>query len=208
MPDNEDIKFENKKENKAENTAENKSGSENAGSSQNKTDSMKELKEWAQAIITAVVLALLIRSFLFEIIIVDGESMLPTLEDRNRVLVSKIGYIIGKPEHGDVIIFRTPEDPRTSYVKRIIGLPGDKVRITDGIVYVNDEPLDEPYIAERPYFDYEEVTVPEDSFFAMGDNRNNSKDSRDYHVGFVPMKNLVGEAVLRVWPLNDISPIK
>jgi signal peptidase I len=173
-----------------------------------KDSSLKEIKEWAQAIITAVVLALLIRTFLFEVILVDGASMLPTLHDADRVFVNKIGYIIGKPQIGDVIIFKTPEDPRTNYVKRMIGLPGDKVRIEDGVVYVNDKALDEPYILEPPYNDYAEVTVPEGRFFALGDNRNGSKDSRDSHVGFVPMKNLMGKAVFRVWPLNKLSPIK
>jgi signal peptidase I len=173
-----------------------------------KDNPMKEVKEWAQAIITAVVLALLIRAFLFEIILVDGSSMLPTLNDADRVFVNKIGYIIGKPEHGDVIIFKTPEDPHTNYVKRLIGLPGDKVRVVDGVVYVNDEPLTEPYILEPPYSDYAEVTVPEGRFFALGDNRNGSKDSRDSHVGFVPLKNLLGKAVFRVWPFNNLTPIE
>ena len=171
-------------------------------------DPLKEVKEWAQAIITAVVLALLIRTFLFEIILVDGSSMLPTLHDADRVFVNKIGYIIGEPQHGDVVIFKTPEDPHTNYVKRLIGLPGDRVYIQDGVVYVNGEALEESYILEPPYNDYAEVTIPEDTFFALGDNRNGSKDSRDTHVGFVPTDNLVGKAMFRVWPLTSLTPIK
>jgi signal peptidase I len=171
-------------------------------------DSKKEAIEWVQAIVTAVVLALLIRIYLFEIILVVGESMVPTLDDGDRVFVSKIVYIIGEPERGDLVIFKTPEDGRTSYVKRLIGLPGDQVRIEDGVVYVNDEPLAEPYIAEQPYNDFALETVPEDKIFVLGDNRNHSKDSRDYHVGFVPMDNLVGKAMWRIWPLDSLSAIK
>ncbi len=170
-------------------------------------DPLKEMKEWIQAIVTAVVLALLIRTFLFEIILVDGSSMLPTLHDADRIFVNKIGYIIGGPHHGDVVIFKTPEDPHTNYVKRIIGLPGDRVRIQGGVVYVNNKALTEPYILEPPYDDYEEVTVPKGTFFALGDNRNGSKDSRDLHVGFVPVGNLLGKAVLRLWPLDNMTQI-
>lgn len=174
----------------------------------NRKDSLNEVKEWAQTIIIAVVLALLIRGFLFEIILVDGNSMVPTLYDRDRVFVNKIIYLIGEPQHGDVIIFRTPEDNRSNYVKRLIGLPGDRIKIENGIVYLNNEPLYEPHIAAPSYNDFAEVIVPEDSFFALGDNRNDSKDSRDSHVGFISMKNLVGKAVWRIWPLDNLSAIR
>ena len=131
-----------------------------------------------------------------------------TLENGDRVFVNKIGYIIGEPELGDIVIFKTPEDGKTSYVKRVIGLPGDQVEIVDGIVYVNDKPLSEPYIADQPFNDFALETVPDDRIFVLGDNRNHSKDSRDYHVGFVPMDNLVGKAVWRIWPLDSLSAIK
>ncbi len=168
---------------------------------------LKEAGEWVQAIVIAVVLAFLIRTFLFEIILVDGSSMEPTLYDANRIFVYKLAYLTEKPQHGDVVIFKTPENIKYNYVKRLIGLPGDRVRIEDGVVYVNDQPLDEPYTVAPPYNDYMEVTVPENAFFVLGDNRNDSKDSRDYRIGFVPMDNLVGKAVWRVWPLDNISAI-
>ena len=154
-------------------------------------DPLKEIKEWAQAIFTAVILALLIRIFLFEIIMVVGESMIPTLENGDRVFVNKIGYIIGEPQHGDLVIFKTPEDSRTNYVKRLIGLPGDRVMV-----------------AEPAYNDFAEEIVPEGTIFVLGDNRNHSKDSRDYHVGFVPMDNLTGKAMWRIWPLDALSSLK
>lgn len=172
-----------------------------------KKDSIREIKEWIQTIIIAAVLALLIRSFIFEIILVDGSSMVPTLSDRDRVFVNKITYLFERPQHGDIIIFKTPEDNKSNYVKRLIGLPGDSIKIENGVVYLNGEPLDEPYIAAPPFNDYAEVVVPEDTFFALGDNRNDSKDSRDSHIGFISMKNLVGKAVLRIWPLNSLSRI-
>ena len=165
----------------------------------------KEIKEWAQAILTAVILALLIRTFLFEIILVDGESMLPTLHHGDRVFVNKIGYILGGPKHGDIVIFKNPNNPRDNFVKRVIGLPGDTVRITDGVVYRNDEPLTEDYINEPSISDYPSTVVPEDTIFALGDNRNRSLDSTDPVIGFIPMDNLLGKAKLRVWPFNDIT---
>lgn len=183
------------------------SGNNNPHSMQSKRNSLREIREWAQTIIIAVVLALLIRSYLFEIILVDGSSMVPTLYDRDRVFVNKITYLIDKPKHGDIVIFKTPEDNKSNYVKRLIGLPGDRIKIENGVVFLNNEPLDEPYIAAPPFNDYAEVTVPEDTFFALGDNRNDSKDSRDIHVGFVSMENLVGKAALRIWPLNSLSKI-
>ena len=190
-----------------ETDAEGNNDEKKVSSKKETNDPLKEMKEWIQAIVTAVVLALLIRTFLFEIILVDGSSMLPTLHDADRIFVNKIGYIIGGPHHGDVVIFKTPEDPHTNYVKRIIGLPGDRVRIQGGVVYVNNKALTEPYILEPPYDDYEEVTVPKGTFFALGDNRNGSKDSRDLHVGFVPVGNLLGKAVLRLWPLDNMTQI-
>ncbi|NLA83840.1 MAG: signal peptidase I [Clostridiales bacterium] len=173
-----------------------------------KKKSTKEAWEWFQAILVALVLALLIRTFIFEIIIVDGDSMLPTLKDKDRVFVNKLIYFVSEPKLGDMIIFKTPEDNKTNYVKRIIGLSGDKVRIEKGIVYLNDKPLDEPYVLELPSYDFPEVTVPKDCFFVLGDNRNGSKDSRDPYVGFVPQENLVGKAIWRIWPLDQISVLE
>jgi len=169
---------------------------------------LREIWDWAQTIIIAVIIALLIRSFLFEIILVNGNSMAPTLFDRDRVFVNKIIYLLEEPSHGDIVIFKTPEDNKSNYVKRLIGLPGDRIKIENGIVYLNGDPLHEPYVEVPAINDYMEVTVPEGAFFALGDNRNDSKDSRDFRIGFISMKNLVGKAVWRIWPLSNISPIQ
>jgi signal peptidase I len=129
---------------------------------------------------------------------VESISMQPTLHAGNFVLVNKIAYKLGYPERGDVIVFRYPPDPeQVPYIKRIIGLPGDRVRIFDGKVSVNDQILVEPYIAATTH-QGGEWTVPENALFVMGDNRNNSSDSRSW--GMVPMENVIGKAEVVYWP--------
>ncbi len=165
----------------------------------------KEVKEWAQAIITAVLIALLIRTFVFEVIQVDGESMLPTLHHRDRVVVSKISYRLSEPEYEDIIIFRNPENPKVNYVKRVIGKEGDIIEVKNRVVIRNGIELTEDYINESPRSDYGPVEVRKDHLFVMGDNRNHSKDSRDDGVSFIPDGNILGKAKIRVWPIPDIT---
>ncbi len=131
---------------------------------------------------------------------VDGSSMEPTLHNGEFVLVDKLSYMIGKPQIGDVIVFHYPRDPKQEYIKRVIGLPGDRVVITGGRVYVNGQPLDEKYIAAPPAY---EATwdVPQDALFVLGDNRNNSSDSHNW--GTVPLDYVVGKAVLIYWPITS-----
>jgi signal peptidase I len=129
---------------------------------------------------------------------VESISMQPTLHAGNFVLVNKIAFKLGAPERGDVIVFRYPPDPeQVPYIKRIIGLPGDHIRIYDGKVSVNDQLLVELYIASATHQGGEWI-VPEDSLFVMGDNRNNSSDSRSW--GMVPMENVIGKAEVVYWP--------
>jgi signal peptidase I len=128
---------------------------------------------------------------------VDGSSMIPTLEDGEYVLVNRLPYKFGLPGNGDIIVFRFPGNPKEDYIKRVIGLPGDKVIIADGSVVLNGTVLDEPYIAASP--DYSgEWNVPDDYLFVLGDNRNNSSDSHDW--GLVPMENVIGKALVVYWP--------
>lgn len=128
---------------------------------------------------------------------VDGSSMEPTLHTGEFVIVNKLTYKLGKPEIGDVIVFHFPKDPEQEYIKRVIGLPGDQVVISNGKVLVNDRPLDENYIAAPPAY---EATwdVPEEAVFVLGDNRNNSSDSHNW--GHVPLTYVVGKAVFVYWP--------
>lgn len=128
---------------------------------------------------------------------VDGASMQPTLETGEFVIVNKLAYMLGKVQIGDVIVFHFPRDPEQEYIKRVIGLPGDKVTVQDGIVSVNGQPLDEDYIAAPPAYE-STWEVPSDSLFVLGDNRNNSSDSHNW--GPVPLDYVVGKAVFVYWP--------
>jgi len=136
---------------------------------------------------------------------VENVSMKPTLQPGEFVLVNKIAYKIGKPQIGDIIVFHYPRDPKEDYIKRLIGRPGDEVTVKDGQVYVNDQPLNEPYIAAAPAYDGS-WTVPADSVFVLGDNRNQSSDSHSW--GFVPLDFVVGKALFIYWPLQQFQVIE
>lgn len=131
---------------------------------------------------------------------VDGSSMEPTLHNGEFVIVNKLTYKLGIPEIGDVVIFHPPSDPEQEYVKRVIGLPGDQVVITDGKVYVNGQLQEEDYITASSAKETN-INVPEDAIFVLGDNRNNSQDSRNF--GSVPLNYVVGKAVFIYWPPPD-----
>lgn len=128
---------------------------------------------------------------------VDGSSMEPTLSSGEFVVVNKMAYKFGTPKISDVVVFHFPRDPQQEYIKRVIGLPGDRVVVSDGQVYVNDVKLQEDYIASAPQYE-DQWIVPEDAIFVLGDNRNNSSDSHNW--GPVPMNYVVGKAVLIYWP--------
>jgi len=128
---------------------------------------------------------------------VDGFSMVPTLQDGEYILVSKLSYKMGTPARGDIIVFALPTDQRQDLIKRVIGLPGETISIHDGIVKVNGIPLTEPYIAQQPLYN-DERTVPDGQLYVLGDNRNDSKDSHQW--GLLPMENVIGKAILIYWP--------
>ena len=128
---------------------------------------------------------------------VDGFSMVPTLEDGEFVLVSKLNYRFGDVERGDIIVFHYPVDPSQELIKRVIGLPGDTVSVQNGIVSVNGQALNEPYIAAAPIYSGEWI-VPEGQLFVLGDNRNDSSDSHSW--GYLPFEKVVGKAVVIYWP--------
>jgi signal peptidase I len=128
---------------------------------------------------------------------VDGSSMEPSLHTGEFVIVNKLSYKFGSPDYGDVVVFHFPRDPEQEYIKRVIGLPGDHVQIYNGKVFVNQQLLDEPYIAAAPAYE-STWEVPEGELFVLGDNRNNSSDSHNW--GPVPMSNMIGKAVFVYWP--------
>jgi signal peptidase I len=129
---------------------------------------------------------------------VDGSSMEPTLLNGEFVLVNKLAYKFGIPKLGEVIVFHYPRDPKQEYIKRVIGVPGNTIEISDGQVFVDNKLIQEPYIAASPEYGPREWLVPPGSLFVLGDNRNNSSDSHTW--GMVPLEYVVGKAVAVYWP--------
>ncbi len=178
-----------------------------------KSKGKSEIFEWIKALVIAIVLAAIIRYFLFAPILVDGLSMMPTLHNENRMVVNKMSYKIGEPERFDIVVFHATEEK--DYIKRVIGLPGDKIEYKDDTLYVNGKAYDEPYLDEAKEqmiegpltepFTLEEIigqeTVPEGEVFVMGDNRRYSKDSR--HIGTIKQSEILGKTSLVYWPLNE-----
>jgi signal peptidase I len=175
-----------------------------------------EIWEWTKALLIALGLVFLIRQFLFAPFIVDGPSMQPNFHTGERLIVNKIIYAIRKPKRGEVIVFHATKDK--DYIKRVIALPGETVKVQGDEVLVNGKPLDEPYIREaveqahrnnKPYnrIDMPEITVPEGTVFVMGDNRSDSTDSRSPMLGPIPYDRIVGRADLLFWPIGEFRLI-
>lgn len=172
-----------------------------------KTSLGEEIKDWVVSLLIAVALAFFIRHYIVELYMVEGPSMRPTLLNSERLVVNKFIYRFTEPQRGDVLVFRYPSDPSRDFIKRVIAVGGDTIEIKDGRVFVNGELLDEPYILERTRGSYPLARVPEGHVFVMGDNRNNSEDSRFRDVGFVPLELIKGKAVLVFWPLDRIKTL-
>lgn len=179
------------------------------------------MAEWGIAIVLAVIIAVVIKSFIFTIVLVDGESMTNTLQDKDRLFVSRIFY---QPEQGDIVVFKPYKDkPIIKYIKRVIGLGGQTVVIDfdNSTVEVDGKMLNEPYIKEEVWHLKEgadvnweylggnkySVVVPDDCIFVLGDNRNGSKDSRSTDVGMVKKSSIVGKAIFRVWPFKAFGKV-
>lgn len=170
-----------------------------------KSKSGLELREWIQSALIAIILAFIIKMFLFDFVMVQGSSMYPTLEQGDRLIVNKIGYTIGEPDYGDIVILSYSAS--VEYVKRVIGKGGDTISIKNDVVYRNGQALTEDYINTQPYEDFAEVTVPEGTYFVMGDNRANSSDSRYPSLGFVKKDAIDGKVIFRIWPFNEIGTV-
>ena len=166
----------------------------------------KEIYEWIKSIALAIIIAVLIKTFLFNTTYVLGYSMYPTLHERDRLFTNKVVYMIGEPKKGDIVVLKAPDDPDKDYIKRVIGVAGDKVEIIDGKVYVNGEMLNEEYISEEAYtYTYNESVweIPKGYVFVLGDNRNKgaSKDSR--YLGLISIDAIKGKAVYRYYPFDN-----
>jgi len=180
-----------------------------------KEELKKEGIEWLKAIMIGIVIFAFIRTFFFSNYVVEGESMMPTLQDGNKLVVNKIGYRIGELNRFDVIVFHANKEE--DYVKRVIGIPGDRVEYRDDILYINGTKYEESYLEKYRKeafggrltgdFTLNELTgeevVPEGHIFVLGDNRLGSRDSREF--GFVSIDQVVGKVDLRYWPFDEIG---
>lgn len=164
---------------------------------------IEQLVELLKSIIIAIIAAVLIITFVFETVRVDGYSMNPTLNDNDRLIVEKVTYYFREPVPGDIVVIKYPSNVEEKFIKRVVATEGDKVKIEKNTLYINSVPQQEDYIMEDMMSDFGEVTVPAGTIFVMGDNRNNSRDSRYPDVGFVSNSLVVGRAVLRIYPFSD-----
>ncbi len=170
------------------------------------------LQENLTLIAIALCLALMIRTFIAEPRYIPSDSMVPTLHTGDRLVIEKISYRFHPPHLGDIIVFEPPEElqrrgypKKQAFIKRIIGEPGETISVANGKVYLNGKALKENYTAEPANQPFASVQVPPDKFFVMGDNRNDSNDSRYW--GFLPRKNIIGRAIIRFWPFDRIGKI-
>jgi signal peptidase I len=163
-----------------------------------------DIREIAETLILTLVTYFLIRTFVFETYRVVGQSMMSTLEEDQRLIVSKLSYRLHEPQRGDIIVFYDPFDSDRNLIKRIIGLPGDLLEIRQGQVYVNGQLLAEPYTSHPGTYSQPPTAIPEGQYFVMGDNRTNSSDSRSW--GTLDGAEIVGKAAFTYWPLKLWGP--
>lgn len=185
---------------------------EGQGADSDKPGWQKELWEWVKSIGTALVIVLILNQFIFNLSTVEGHSMQPTLEDNEWLFINRAVYLFGEPKRGDIVILRDPHRNlgwNQYLVKRVIGVPGDAVEIRGGELYVNDQPLDEPYIdVQIEDGDMPLITLGDGEYFVMGDNRHwrSSLDSREF--GPVPETLIKGRAEFVIWPLSRLGGLK
>ena len=163
---------------------------------------------WVRDLIISLAISAFVIVFLYQPVKVEGTSMMPSLDDQERIFINKFVYRIEPIQHGDIVVFRYPRDPAKSFIKRVIGVAGDHVRIEDGRVYLNDKMLVEDYVP-RLYRDdrsYPDVVVPPDSYFVLGDHRSLSNDSRDF--GPVDASYIYGKAVFGYWPVDKMGRLR
>ncbi|SMB93842.1 signal peptidase I Serine peptidase. MEROPS family S26A [Desulfonispora thiosulfatigenes DSM 11270] len=164
------------------------------------------LKDFFESIVIAIILALLIKTFVFQFYYIPSGSMEPTLQINDKILVTKYSYKLSEPERGEIIVFKYPYDKKLSYIKRLIGLPGEKIEIKDSKLYINDALVEESYLPDGLLFeDFGPTNVPKDQYFMLGDNRNHSSDSRVW--GFVDKDLIIGKARFTYWPLDRMGGV-
>ena len=181
---------------------ENRQGEERPGSSR------RIMHSWLRDLVVSVVASALIIIFLYQPVRVEGTSMLPVLEDQDRLFINKLAYRVGEIHRGDVVVFLYPHDHEKSYIKRVIAGPGDTLKIDHGQVYVNGARVEEPYVPQRFADDRSqpEMTVPAHEYFVMGDHRSISSDSRDF--GPVGRELIYGKAAFVYWPMDQAGVVR
>lgn len=177
------------------------------------TKTKSVFREYAESIVIAVILALIVREFVVQAFKIPTGSMKPALNENNRIFVNKYIYRFKAPRRGDIIVFKYPEDPKKDFIKRLIAVGNETVEIKDGSVIINGKPVEQEMIKSIYYYNRGEygdigqkITVPKDSYYVLGDNSASSRDSRYW--GFVPKKYLIGKAFFRYWPLKAIGKVK
>jgi signal peptidase I, bacterial type len=170
-----------------------------------KTDIKAEILDWSKHIVIALVIAFILARFVIVNANVPTSSMEPTIMVNDRLIANRLSYNFTSPKRGDIVVFKYPDDENVLYVKRIIGLSGETVNITKGSVYINGEKLDEPYISTSIAGNFGPYTVPDGSYFMMGDNRNNSQDSRYWKNKYVSKDKILGKALFKYYPFQNFK---
>lgn len=171
----------------------------------------KEILSWVKTIAIAFIIAFLLKTFIFRPVYVVGASMNPTLGNGEVLVMWKLDYKLNDPERGDIVVIKEDQDKleHKSLIKRVVGLPGETVEIKNGKVYINDEELSPSYVDIKTYpYGFKKAQIPEGMYFVMGDNRPNSRDSRDSSIGFISRKNIEGKVTFRFWPFKKIGTVK
>jgi signal peptidase I len=166
------------------------------------------IHSWLRDLVVSVVVSAFIIIFLYQPVRVEGTSMLPMLEDQDRLFINKMAYRVSDIHRGDVVVFLYPHDRSKSYIKRVIALPGDSLRIDHGQVYVNNQPVEEKYVPQRYTDDRSQpgIVIPEHEYFVMGDHRSISSDSRDF--GPVDRDLIYGKAAFVYWPMEQVGVVR
>lgn len=167
-----------------------------------------EILSWVKMILSAFLIAIVLRTFVFQMALVNQISMEPTLKEGQMLIISKINYFIGSPKRGDIVVLKDDTQNKL-LIKRVIGVPGETVMLQDGKVFINNQELDPDYTS-FPTFAYDQTVweLPGNEYFVLGDNREHSRDSRAVDVGLVQKEKIIGRAVFRIWPFNKLGVLK
>lgn len=181
----------------------------NNGTEKKKPDKrplIKEIRDYIFLIILAFAFAFLMKEFVYANAEVPTGSMIPVVQPGDRLIINRLSYLFCDPERGDIVMFANPDNEKKNYLKRIIGLPGEKLEIRAGFIYINDSenPLSEPYLNDLPNGDFGPYNIPEGCYFMLGDNRDNSLDAREWENKYVKKEKIVGKAWLKYYPNINI----